>query len=205
MVDLSKTIIAKSDQLNSDDLMGGAITVKIRDVTQSGAKEQPICIYYEGDDNKPYKPCKSMLRVLVAAWGVNGKLYNGRMLRLYRDEKVKWAGQEVGGIRISHMSDIDKPLKLALTAAKGSKKLYTVEPLNADSKPTKKEITLEQAEELITNAANEGLKSLTEAWKKLSADQQKQLANKKDELKVIASAVDDIEKVEITTNGEANA
>ena len=32
MVDLSKTIIAKSDQLNADDLLGGPITITIEDV-----------------------------------------------------------------------------------------------------------------------------------------------------------------------------
>jgi hypothetical protein len=145
-----------------------------------------------------------MRRVLVSIWGVNGQDYIGKLMTLYRDEKVKFGGIEVGGIRISHMSGIEKPITLALTASKANKKPFTVQPLKIEGK-AKKPFTLEHAEELITNAANDGLKALGDAWKKLSAEQQKQLANKKDELKVIADAVDNVEKAELTTNGDENA
>lgn len=51
-------------------------------------------------------------------------------MTLYRDPKVKWGGMEVGGIRISHLSDLPKGKHtMALTETKGSKKLFTVEPL----------------------------------------------------------------------------
>jgi len=201
---MSASIEAKSSQLNADDLIGKTITITITKVSGTGDAQQPIAIHYEGDNGKPFMPCKTVRRILVHVWGVDGAKYIGRSMTLYRDEKVKFGGIEVGGIRISHMSDIDKPVTLALTASKANKKPFTVQPLKAGTVSTKKEITLEQAEESITNAANDGLKSLTEAWKKLSAEQQKQLAAKKDELKVIAAAVDDIDKAEITTNGDAN-
>lgn len=135
-VDLRDTIIAKSDQLNSDDLMGGPITVTIRDVTKKqGEKDQPISIFYNGDDNKPWKPCKSMRRVLLQLWGHEGKDYIGRGLTLYRDEKVQWGGEAVGGIRISHMSHIKGEEIMALTATRGSKKQYKVRPLKALAAP----------------------------------------------------------------------
>ncbi|WP_230683990.1 hypothetical protein, partial [Streptococcus pneumoniae] len=35
----------------------------------------------------------------------------------------------VGGIRISHMTDIDSAMTMALTATKGSRKPFTVKPL----------------------------------------------------------------------------
>ena len=40
---------------------------------------------------------------------------------------------EVGGIRISHMSDIDGAITMAITASKGNKKPYTVKPLVAEA------------------------------------------------------------------------
>jgi hypothetical protein len=83
----------------------GPITITITGVTvKGGGQEQPVAIHFEGDDGKPYKPCKSMSRVLVSAWGPDSSKYVGRSLTLYCDPKVKWGGMEVGGIRISHMS-----------------------------------------------------------------------------------------------------
>jgi len=132
MADLSKTIAPKSDQMNSDDLIGGSKTIKITKVSLCGEAEQPIAINYEGDNSKPYKPCKGMRRVLVQIWGGDGNQYIGRSLTLYRDEKVKFGGLDVGGIRISHMSHIDKDVTLVLTASKASRKPFTVKPLKEE-------------------------------------------------------------------------
>lgn len=128
MTDLSKTIIAKSDQLNADDLIGRSLTIKVTKVSLL-AGEQPISIHYEGDDGKPWKPCKSMRRVLVGLWGSDGNVYIGRSLTLYRDENVIFAGAPVGGIRISHMSHIDSEKKISLTVTRASKKPFIVKPL----------------------------------------------------------------------------
>ena len=98
MVDISSTIIAKSDQLNADDLIGGPITVTITNVSLTESPDQPLTINYDGDNGRPYKPCKSMRRVLAAAWGNDGSKFIGRRVTLFRDPRVKWAGQEVGGI-----------------------------------------------------------------------------------------------------------
>lgn len=129
MNDMSQVIIAKSDQLNGDDLISGPITVKISGVKITAGTEQPVAIHYEGDGGKPWKCCKSMSRVLVSAWGPDASKYIGKSVTLYRDPTVKWGGMEVGGIRISHMSDIDRDMVIALTATRGNKKPFTVKPL----------------------------------------------------------------------------
>lgn len=136
MVDLSPTTLAKSDILNADDLIGKPpMTVKITKVS-SVSGEQPISINFEGDNDKPFMPCKSMRRLLVFIWGKDGKNYVGKRMTLYRDPEVKFGGLKVGGVRISHMSDIDEERTVALTASKGKKAGYTVKPLPAD-KPAK--------------------------------------------------------------------
>ena len=127
-MDISKTIEAKSDQLNADDLIGTSKILKITDIKMI-AGDQPVSIFYEGDNGKPYKPSKGMRRVLIAAWGTDSAQFIGRSLKVYNDASVKWAGQEVGGIRISAMSDIPGPLKIALTLAKGKRVPYSVEVL----------------------------------------------------------------------------
>src|SRR3546814_4161704 len=65
-----------------------------------------------------FRSCKSMSRVLVSAWGPDANAYSGRSLTLYRDPKVKWGGMEIGGIRVSHMSHIERDMVMALTATR---------------------------------------------------------------------------------------
>lgn len=135
MSDMRPAIVPKSDQLNADDLLSGPITIKITDVKIKPG-EQPVSIFYEGDNGKPYKCCKSMARVLVAAWGADASKYTGRSLTLFCDPKVKWAGMEVGGIRISHMSDIDSQMTMALTVTRANKKPFTVRPIETANTKT---------------------------------------------------------------------
>ena len=133
MTDLRKTIIPKSDQLNADDLIGQTMTIRVTKVSLLTEADQPIAINFEGDNGKPFKPCKSMRRVMVTVWGPDGNAYIGRSMTLYRDEKVMFGGLAVGGIRISHMTDIDAPVTMALTATRANKKPYTVKPLKVVS------------------------------------------------------------------------
>lgn len=131
MIDMRKTIAPKSDQMNADDLIGGTVTIRITDVAVTDA-EQPVAISYEGDGGKPFRPGKSMRRVLVNMWGPDASTYIGRSLTLYRDDRVQFGGQAVGGIRISHASHIERAFTMALTATRGQRKPFTVQPLAAD-------------------------------------------------------------------------
>lgn len=108
-IDMSRFVEAKSDQLNADDLIGAPRTITVRRVTGNDG-DQPVSIWFEGDNNKPFKPCKTMRRVLLAAWGRNAADYVGRSMTIYRDDSVTFGGLNVGGIRISHMSHIDKKM-----------------------------------------------------------------------------------------------
>lgn len=128
MNDMSQVIIPKSDQWNSDDFISGPITFTIKEVQINAGSEQPVNILLDGSD-KAFRPCKSMSRVLVQAWGADAKAYIGRSVTLYRDPEVKWGGMAVGGIRISHLSHIDGVKTMILTATKGSRKPHKVMPL----------------------------------------------------------------------------
>jgi hypothetical protein len=148
-IDVGATIAPKSDQLNADDLIVGPRTITLTAVkarASTGQGDQPIALHFEGDANKPYLPCKSMRRVLVQCWGRDGAAYVGRSLTLYRDESVVFGGAAVGGIRISHMSELTRSVTLSLTASKASRKPYVVQPLviAAPAKAAKKEATAEE-------------------------------------------------------------
>lgn len=131
---LRDTIIPKSDQLNYDDLIAGPVTVRVLDVTRADS-EQPIAIKIDGG-RQPFKPCKSMRRVLIKVWGEKGKDWVGKRMRLYADSDVIFGGVKVGGIRISHMSGISNPVKLLLTTTRSKRSEYVVQPLlDSEAKP----------------------------------------------------------------------
>ena len=128
MVDMTEFVAAKSDQLNADDLIGGARTFVVTGVRATGNPDQPIEIALDGHD-VPWRPCKSMRRALVAIWGDDGKSYAGKHVRLFRDPDVMYGGIKVGGIRIDGASHIDSAQTLMLTVRRGKKAPLRVEKL----------------------------------------------------------------------------
>jgi hypothetical protein len=108
MADIRGTLEAKSDQLNATDIMGIDLVIRIRAVVVGGGKEQPVSVYFDGDNNRPWKPSKGMRRVLAAGWGWESDNWIGKSVKLHFDASVKYAGKEVGGIRVKAMSDIDQ-------------------------------------------------------------------------------------------------
>jgi hypothetical protein len=129
MIDISGTTESTSNQLDAIDLVAGPKIITITSVKIVQNPQQPVEIGFDGCGTKPFRPCKTVRRVLCAAWGRNGEDYVGRSLELYNDPEVIYGGKSVGGVRISKMSHIEKSLRLMLTVTRGKKKPYTVEPL----------------------------------------------------------------------------
>jgi hypothetical protein len=127
-MDISNTIEVDSSQLNADDLIGSPRTVTITGVNK-GAADQPVNIELAEFPGRAYRPCKSMRRVLVLAWGSDASAYVGRRLTLFNDPSVKWGGQSVGGIRIAAMSHIQSRITVSLTVSRGKRSPFTVDPL----------------------------------------------------------------------------
>lgn len=132
MTTLAEALAPRSDQLNADDLIAGPRTLKITNarIAKDG-RDIKVIINFEGDNGKPWKPCKTMGRAMVMAWAVTDeKQFIGKSVRVYRDPTVRFGDQgEVGGIRISHMSHIDKPVNVKLTVSQGKKGMFTFAPL----------------------------------------------------------------------------
>ena len=130
-MDVSNTVIPRSDQLNFEDVQSVSITAVIKAVRRGNA-EQPICIDLEGYDGRPYKPSKSMRRVLIEAWGNDGHSWPGKSLKLIGDPSVKFAGVAIGGIKIKAMSHIDADFSMMLSVSRGKRVEHFVERLNID-------------------------------------------------------------------------
>lgn len=171
-MDMTQFTLAKGQQVNADDLISGPRTIKITRVAgNEGNKEQPVAVGFEGDEGKPFMPCKTMRRLMVAAWGPDASTYAGRSLTLYRDPTVKFGGMETGGVRISHMSHIDSELKVALTSTRGKRGMVHVKPLVvAPAKPTTREPIIDRAEMQRQADAAKGMspEEKKEWWGKLN-------------------------------------
>ena len=127
MIDMSGVIVAKSDQINAPDLTNKPRTIKIAGVRLTG-QEQATEIKIVGED-KVWRPCKSMVRVMARAWGIDGEKWKGESATLYCDPAVKFGKVQPGGIRISHLSGIRGTLTVCLQARKGVLVNYEIEPL----------------------------------------------------------------------------
>jgi len=158
---LRDTIVPKSDQLNSEQLLHGPLTITVTGVDRSNDAQQPIIVHYRGENGRPFKPCLTMRKVLIFAWGEDGAKWVGRSMTLFNDLSVKWGGVAVGGIRISHMTHIDRQIALQLTATRGKKEPYIINILTppADGR-------VEKFRAALTAKAGEGLAAIVDAWAK---------------------------------------
>lgn len=195
--DITKTVAPKTDQLNADDLFAGkTIDLTITGVRETGAKEQPIAISYDGDNGKPWKPSLGMRRVLLEIWGQEAgaesdKFYRGRRVRLFRDPDVKFGKDTVGGIRISHASDIRGDVKIALTVAKGRRVEFVVHPLK--DAPADKQATQSSSATAPSDVP------ATTTTGKVPTENQKNFARIRD---AIAASTDDMDLFDLWHNGD---
>ena len=124
---MTESLEARSDQINAVDLSEPR-TYTIEKVT-AGKATHPFDFHLVESPGKVYRPNLGMRRVIVDGWGPETSAYHGRRLTLFNEPTVIYAGVEIGGIRVSHMSHLDKPLKTSLAISQKKKVPYTVQPL----------------------------------------------------------------------------
>lgn len=129
MIDVSHTVQTKSDQLNADDLIGGDLMIQVEGVRVVNDPQQPVHIFYFGCNNKPYKPCLTVRKILVGLWGKDAEQWGGRWMNLYLDNSVKWAGKEVGGIRVNALSHIQSAATVSVVVRRGAKQQFVIQPI----------------------------------------------------------------------------
>lgn len=139
MIDLTKTTAGKLDQINAD-LLSEPFVIKISHVTENFIQktglldlQQPISIHWYGCEGKPFKPCLTMRRVLsdVKIWDKDGLQYKDRYLKLFNDKSVCIGKENTGGVRISHVSNLENETTVKVKSARGKYIYYPVKPLSA--------------------------------------------------------------------------
>jgi hypothetical protein len=156
------TIEKKTDQLNYEDFLGGITRdVTIAGVTK-GTKEQQYDIQIEGDQ-RVWRPAVTVLKLLVEAWGDDATTWVGRRARLYGDPEVSFGRDKVGGIRVSHVSHIEKPVTANLTVTRGKRAKHTVDPLPELSRADQLRAEWKTADPERRTAIEQEVQALTEA------------------------------------------
>lgn len=117
-----------TDQLNYEDFLGGVTRIVTIAKVEKGRKEAQYDIAIEGDD-RYWRPPATILKLLKLAYGDEGADWVGKRAMLYGDPEVKMKGVKVGGIRVSHLSHLDGPLKAPLTVTRGQTADFTILPL----------------------------------------------------------------------------
>lgn len=132
--DIMRAMEARSDQLNAVDLIAGPITVKIVAARKGDAK-QIVVLDIEGYEGKPWKPCKTQIRIMAEVWKEEGdtkmhpERWVGQTVTLYRDPDVIYAGDKVSGVRLSHMSGLEKPRTFLVAETRGKPKKKVIQPI----------------------------------------------------------------------------
>lgn len=165
-MDISSTIAPDSDQLDAIDLIQGPRTFTIESVSKGNA-EQPVQIHL-AEFPRPWRPGKSMRRVLVACWGPDASKYAGRRVTLFCDPDVMFGKDKVGGTRIKALSHLDKPKRIPLLVSRGKSATYVVEPL-PDDVPT-------------TPPATGRIAELRQEWKTADEDRKRAIEAEVDKL-----------------------
>ena len=181
---LRDTIIPKSDQLNAEQLLSAPMTIIVTDIKRGSGPDQPVIVSYANDEGRPYKPCKTCRKILIFAWGDDGGEWIGKRMTLYCDPDIKFGGVKVGGIRISHLSDIERDMAVSLNVTKGKKGEFVIRKL-PDIRP------ISELKRLLGESAKSGVKDLQTMWKKLTGAEREILGETcPDEFKKIASDFD---------------
>jgi hypothetical protein len=153
--------------------------VTIEAVKQGPIKEQPVDVHLTGG-LRPYRPCLSMRRVMIAIWGEYGKDWVGQSMTLYLDPAVKFCGETVGGIRISHMTGLDGDRTLMLTTTRSKRAGYTVRPLQVQQTTAEPSVGYDDIMAALANSPDDEafatLKAQAKAiYKSLAKQKQQQL------------------------------
>lgn len=132
----------KGDRLNFEDFIMGSQDFTIVKLGRKVDGGQPrLLMFFEGREETPYWVSKGMVKCLSNPEGWGNSEFSewvGRKVRLFGEPSVMYAGKELGGVRISHISHISQPYSTKITERRGVRIDYAISPLNDSLYPVEK-------------------------------------------------------------------
>lgn len=126
-IDVTDYWAPTSEQMDAVDLPTPRIFT-VTSATQNSDKGRPVNVHFAEFD-RPWRPGKSMGRVLRQCWGPKTAAWIGHRVELFCDPEVTYGKDKVGGIRIGRLSHIDGPQRVLLLISQGRSSVYNVQPL----------------------------------------------------------------------------
>ena len=133
----------RSDQINYEDFLAGPKVYTIGGV-RNGTAEQKYDIQLQ-EEQRVWRPPLTVLRTLIACWGDDATVWQGRQAELYGDPSIRFGKDAVGGIRIKALSHLDEPKTVTVTVARGKRQKITIQPLQV-APPTDWQSLLQDAQ-----------------------------------------------------------
>lgn len=133
----------RSDQINFEDFISGPRVYTIGGV-RVGTAEQKYDIQLQ-EEQRVWRPPLTVLRTLIACWGDDATVWQGRQAELYGDPSIRFGKEAVGGIRIKALSHLDEPKTVTVTVARGKRQKITIQPLQV-APPTDWQALLQDAQ-----------------------------------------------------------
>jgi hypothetical protein len=129
-MDITDALAPTSDQLDAVELVNPR-TFTIDTGSALGKREgKTVAEIRLVDFPRVWRPSKGMLDVLAACWTTDAKQWVGHRVTVYNDPDVMFGRDKTGGVRISHLSHIDKARSVTIRASgAGKKQSWHVEPL----------------------------------------------------------------------------
>lgn len=167
--DITETLAPTSDQLDAIELTTGPRIFQVESVSK-GPVDQPVQVHLV-DFPRPWRPGKSMRRVLAHCWGADASQWVGRRVELFFDPEVTFGKDKPGGTRIKRLSHIDGAQKIPLLVTRGKSALYTVTSLPEGDQASKQQVepTAEQV------AACTDKDELGKMWKRSGPERRTQI------------------------------
>jgi len=136
-MDITEALAPASDQLDAVELVNPR-TFTIAPGSKLGKRDgKTVAEIRFVDFDRVWRPSKGMLDVLAACWGTKAEAWVGHQVTVYNDPDVMYGKDKVGGVRISHLSHIDKARIVTIRGAgAGRKKPWPVQPI-AETAATK--------------------------------------------------------------------
>ena len=164
----------RSDQINYEDFLAGPKVYTIGGV-RVGTAEQKYDIQLQ-EEQRVWRPPLTVLRTLIACWGDDAAVWQGRQAELYGDPSIRFGKDAVGGIRIKALSHLDEPKTVTVTVARGKRQKITIQPLPAQEAPQPAQDASQEADwyAAIEEAAGDtdALRALWQTASKNNASQQ---------------------------------
>src|SRR5699024_11203103 len=117
----------RSDQINYEDFVGGSRVFTVAGV-RVGTAEQKYDIGLQGEE-RVWRPPLTVLRTLIACWGDDAEVWQGRQVWLDGEPSIRFGKDAVCSIRIKALSHLDEPKTVTVTVARGKPQKLTIQPL----------------------------------------------------------------------------